>query len=55
MEEYALVSSIKAIKSILENKKAQNQFQFSLKFGAKIKTEFKNEKSFKPPPRQVQL
>ena len=55
MEEYVLVSSIKAGKSICEHKKSQKQIQFTLTFGSKIKTEFKNKKSLKPPPCQVQL
>ena len=55
MEEDVLMYNIKAGKSICDNKKAQNQLQFDLMFGPKIKTEFKNENSLKPPPRQVQL
>ena len=49
------MSSIKAGKSIFYNKKAQNQFQFALVFGPKIKMDFKNETSLKPPPREVHL
>ena len=55
MEEDVVMYSTKARKSILENKKAQKQFQFDLKFSNKIKTEFMNEKSLKPSPHQVQL
>ena len=47
--------SINAGKSIHKNKKAQKKFYFALTIGPKIKMEFMNEKSLKPPPRQAQL
>ena len=50
-----MIYSIKERKSILENKKAHNKFQFSLTFGPKIKTDIKNENTLKSPPCQVQL